>query len=204
MRPRQGLIYTVLLFLLLFLSLIVIEIVLMAVVSGTLPNQIISTFIEYLTSSANTAPNNWVSRVQNLWSSPVIIVSHQDRNFGIDLWTIVYFPITLMVYLLALSLAGYSLAFEKQTIRKVQTCVALLMLTMSVTYIYMIEYYAEPTWVFQVPFLVKNSVVYHPKIYWVMLTNDSKIWINAAQWILAILGLVWLIGLVVSKDKVPS
>lgn len=186
---------------LLFLLLILIETALMFMVSGDVPNHVTSPFIGYLPTFANTWSDNWNSNLQILWSHAFMVVSHHDRYSDLDRWAIFYYPVTLLVYLLASSLAGYCLVYEKCWKRNVQTYIALFLLIMSVTYISMLQYSAGPTWVFQIPFLAKNSIVYNPKIYWYMLTNDSKDWIGAVQWLLATLGLVWLIGLAIRKDK---
>ena len=189
----RGLNYSVLL----FISLILLEIVLIAVISGDIPNHVTSPFIDFIPTFFITWSDNWYSSLKILFSHSFMVIGHHDAHSDLNLWTIAYYPVTLFVYALASILAGCCLASQKCQRRKIQIFSALIMVAFSVTYISMIEHCAGPTWVLQVMFLDKNSVLFDPKIYWYMLTSDSIVWINAAQWLFALLGLVWLVRLMV-------
>jgi len=190
---KSGLFYSVALFIL----LILLEIVLMVSISGYSPNHLASPLIEFLPTFVITWSDNWFSSLKILLSHSFIVIGHHDAHSDLNVWTIAYYPITLFVYALASTLAGICLVSQNRQRRKIQIFTALLMSAFSVTYISMIEHCAGPTWVLQVTFLDKSSVFFNPKIYWYMLTSSSKVWINAAQWLFALVGLAWLIWLTV-------
>jgi len=190
---KSGFFYPVALFIL----LILLEIVSIVGISGHSPNHLSSPLIDFIPTFVITWSDNWYLSLKLLLSHSFIVIGHHDAHSDLNIWTISYYPITLFVYALASTLAGMCLVSQKCQGRKIQIFTALFVAVFSVTYISMIEHCAGPTWVLQVMFLDKNSILFNPKVYWYMLTSSSKVWINAAQWLLALMSLAWLICLMV-------
>jgi hypothetical protein len=197
---KSGLFYIVVLFIL----LILLELVSLVAITGYSPNHVTSPLIEFIPTFVITWSDNWYPSLKILLSHSFMVIGYHDAHSDLNIWTIAYYPVTLFVYALGATLAGICLVSQQCQRQKLQILPALLMTAFSVTYISMIEHCAGPTWILEVLFLDKSSVFFDPKIYWYLLTSSSKVWINAVQWLLALMGLAWLIRLLVlgaRKDK---
>ena len=171
----------------------------MALIANHAPNEVTSPFGELFSTLRNSWTGNWTISLKLLFSQPIVVIAHRDYHSDLTLWTIAYYPITLLVSLLMSFLFGLVLLFRcnKKAMIYPQLIAAILITLFSVTYISMLEHCSGPTWIFQVMLIAKNSWLFNPKLYWYLITHDSVALLGNLQWALAITGISWAVSIIV-------
>jgi hypothetical protein len=135
----------------LFISFFVVGLVAITLLNGGVVNHMLFPVGANIAMFQLLWPEQHLAALEFIATKSIFVFAHKDPRSALNLWTLEYDSITLVVYLLAALLGGRFISCARETGQHgaglIRGLLGLALLVLSFTYMSAIEHCSGPTWV---------------------------------------------------------